>query len=122
VIRLTQNRLLVCQGAGDFIWKLKLGLKAMNKTDTNATTIETQDPHAAWWTEHQRLAAEHDNRYLVRGEEADAEAERGYRRLAELEDLLRNTPVKTFEVPVSSSWPLLWPSRTAWGTMISRRC
>jgi hypothetical protein len=69
----------------------------MDKTNTNDAAIEPRDPHAAWWMEHQRLAAEHHNRYLVRAEEANADDERRYRRLDELEDLLRNTPVTTFE-------------------------
>jgi hypothetical protein len=69
----------------------------MDKTNMNDAAIEPRDPHAASWMEHQRLAAEHHNRYLVRAEEANADDERRYRRLDELEDLLRNTPVTTFE-------------------------
>lgn len=69
----------------------------MNKMNTNGTTIDPRDPHAAWWIEHQRLAAEHEHRYLIRAEEANEEDERRFRRLGELEHLLRNTPVTTFE-------------------------
>lgn len=69
----------------------------MAKVNPDATPIEQRDPHAAWWTEHHRLAAEHENRYVICGEEANEKTERRYRRLAVLEDLLRNTPVTTFE-------------------------
>jgi hypothetical protein len=69
----------------------------MDKMNTNGATTNPRDPHAAWWIEHQRLAAEHDHRYLIRAEEANEEDERRYRRLGELEELLRNTPVTTFE-------------------------
>jgi hypothetical protein len=69
----------------------------MAKIKTSGAAIEPRDPHAAWWTEHQRLAVEHENRYLIRGEEADEEHERQYGRLGELEGLLRNTSVTTFE-------------------------
>jgi hypothetical protein len=72
-------------------------MEAMKKMTANAIAIEPRDPHPAWWIEHQRLAAEHRDRYLIRGEDASEEAERRYRRLGELEALLRNTPVTTFE-------------------------
>jgi hypothetical protein len=68
----------------------------MKQAKTRAV-IEPPDPHAAWWLERQRLAADHERRYLICEQDADDEHERRFRRLDELEHLIRNTSVTTFE-------------------------